>query len=83
MSKFEVKAVLLEIAKECFQRGQSYSMTRIVMDQFIVRRPEMKDSLEREHLVLECWQQLFSEGTLIPGWNLNNPDYPFFHVAQR
>ncbi|MGH7171465.1 MAG: hypothetical protein ACRELF_12170 [Gemmataceae bacterium] len=35
-----------------------------------------------EQLILTCWHDLFRLGWLSWGYNLDNPDTPFFHVPQ-
>jgi hypothetical protein len=40
-------------------------------------------NVNQEQVILTCWHDLFREGRLSWGYDLNNPDAPFFHVPIR
>lgn len=39
--------------------------------------------LDLQQAILTCWHDLFREGELSWGLNLDNPDPPFFHIPDR
>jgi hypothetical protein len=77
---------VLEAARECAARGPGYCQQRPVFDLVaskfgggMFRKPD----LDVEQAILTCWHDLFREGTLSPGYDLDNPDPPFFHIPDR
>ena len=77
-----------EEAVRCAKRGPGYSQQRVVLDE--VARKLLNRELfitpsnpKEEQDILTCWHDLFREGRLSWGFDLNNPDAPFFHVPVR
>lgn len=82
----ELRREVLEVAKRCAQRGAGYSQQGIVLDEVAqkYRRnsyPSMDIKLQQA--ILTCWHDLFREGDLSWGYDLDNPDAPFFHVRDN
>ena len=77
-----------ETAVRCAKRGAGYSQQRVVLDE-VARKLFDRDpfitpsNVEQEQNILTCWHDLFREGRLSWGYDLNNPDAPFFHVPAR
>ena len=78
-TKDDVKRILMEEARTAYGQGPGFAQSPVVLRD-AARRMNPK-GLDDEQLILECWQALFREGTLAWGYDLGNPDYPFFHVA--
>jgi hypothetical protein len=83
MDRGVVRAELMEIARKRFSEGMAYSMETVVLRDFRERHPEVEGKLKEEQVVIECWQDLFLKGVLVPGWDLENPSLPWFHVPKR
>lgn len=81
-----LKQKVLEAAQECARRGPGYSQQRPVLD--AVADKESGNTWTRVDLavqqaILTCWHDLFREGVLSWGYDLDNPDTPFFHIPER
>jgi hypothetical protein len=79
-----LKQTVLEVAKRCAQRGPGYSQQRPVFDEVAREigkngRPDL--GLQQE--ILTCWHDLFRDGDLSWGYDIDNPDAPFFHIPAR
>lgn len=76
---------VLETAVGCASRGAGYAQQRVVLEE-VARKVFNRDSfvsppnINQEQEILTCWHDLFREGRLSWGYNLENPDAPFFHV---
>ncbi|HEY4260409.1 MAG TPA: hypothetical protein VGM98_09620 [Schlesneria sp.] len=74
---------VLEAAMQYAKKGPGYAQQRPVLDAVASEiggsRHAMLD-LELQQAILTCWHDLFHEGTLSWGYNLDNPDAPFFHI---
>jgi hypothetical protein len=76
-----------DAAVHCAKRGAGYSQERVVLDEVarqlngdpVINRLDIK--LQQD--ILTCWHDLFREGRLSWGYDLDNPDAPFFHVPTR
>ena len=38
--------------------------------------------LDLQQAILTCWHDLFRDGALSWGYDLDNPDPPFFHIPE-
>lgn len=56
--------------------AQQSSVLRAAAEEAGVRRGDV----DSQQLLLTCWHDLFRFGKLAWGYNLDNPDAPFFHV---
>ncbi len=79
---------VFETAARCAKRGAGYSQQRVVLDevakQLFNRDPFITPTnINQEQVILTCWHDLFREGRLSWGYDLDNPDAPFFHVPIR
>ena len=82
----ELKQKVLEAARECAKRGPGYSQQRPVFDKVASAaggNMYTRLDLEVQQAILTCWHDLFREGTLSWGYDLDNPDAPFFHIPER
>lgn len=81
-----LKQKVLNAAKACVERGRGYWQQKAVLDEiesaFGGNMHTMLDP-ELQQAILTCWHDLFREGTLSWGLDLDNPGPPFFHVPER
>lgn len=68
--------------------GPGYAQQRVVIDEVARQQfngdrfiAPMDINLQQE--ILTCWHDLFREGRLSWGYDLDNPDAPFFHIPNR
>jgi hypothetical protein len=82
----QLKKKVLEAARQCATRGPGYSQQRTVLDEVAsATGGDMytRLDLDLQQAILTCWHDLFLEGTLSWGYDLDNPDSPFFHIPAR
>ena len=82
----ELKEKVLVAAKACAKRGPGYSQQRPVFDMVASETAGgvyTRLDLDLQQAILTCWHDLFREGTLSWGYDLDNPDPPFFHIPDR
>ena len=82
----ELKQKVFEAAKECARRGPGYSQQRPVFDAVAGAAGAnmwTRLDLDLQQAILTCWHDLFREGSLSWGYDLDNPDAPFFHIPER
>lgn len=81
-----LKQKVLEAAKNCAMQGPGYAQRRPVLDEMASEfgggMYERLD-LDIQQAILTCWHDLFREGALSWGYDLDNPDSPFFHIPER
>ena len=79
----DLKRKILEAAQECARQGPGYSQQRPVFDKVAESfggGHYSQPALEVQQAILTCWHDLFREGDLSWGHDLDNPDAPFFHI---
>ncbi len=68
---------------EAAAKGDGYAQEGVVMreiaDELNIR---WDANIETQRLVLDAWHDLFSSKKLGWGFNLDNPNSPFYHVRQ-
>ena len=81
-----LKQKVLEAARNCAMRGPGYAQQRPVLDEVASEFGGGMSStldLDKQQAILTCWHDLFREGTVSWGYDLDNPDSPFFHIPER
>jgi hypothetical protein len=81
-----LKQKVLEAAQECARQGPGYSQQRPVLDAVAGAAGGnmwTRIDLGMQQAILTCWHDLFREGVLSWGYDLDNPDAPFFHIPER
>jgi hypothetical protein len=84
----KLKKKILEIAVDMDRKGAGYAQQGVVLRaaekqyggdlQTIDDR--FQQALRRWQFILTAWHDLFRDGELSWGYDLDNPDSPFFHV---
>lgn len=75
-----LKEKVLEVAKDVLSKGPGYAQESVVLREAAARL-SVSDRLDEQQRLLTCWHNLFREGKLSWGYDLDNPSAPFFHVA--
>lgn len=77
MNTQDARKMLREIAIEYAEKGPGYAQESVVLRNAMERiRPV---TLRDQQMLLEFWQELFEDGTLSWGYDLDNPSRPFYH----
>jgi hypothetical protein len=82
----ELKKKLLDAARQCANQGPGYSQQRPVFDRVASAtsgNQYTRLDLDLQQAILTFWHDLFREGTLSWGYDLDNPGPPFFHIPKR
>ncbi|MBL8794737.1 MAG: hypothetical protein JNM56_12590 [Planctomycetia bacterium] len=82
----KLREEVLETARRCAQRGPGYSQQRAVLDEVAEKHrkgPYTTLDVHLQQAILTCWHDLFLDRELSWGYDLDNPDAPFFHVPER
>ena len=80
LNSSQVTDILREIAREYHELGPGYAQDTVVLRE-AAHRLRVRD-LHDAQLVLKCWQDLFRQGELVWGYDLDTPTAPFFHVPR-
>lgn len=78
LTREHIKAELLRLAAEYYRKGPGYAQQGPVLR--TARDRLAPAGVTAEQQVLDCWHELFRDGELVWGYNLDNPDSPFFHI---
>jgi len=78
LTRENIKTELLRLAAEYYQRGPGFAQQGPVLR--MARNRLAPAGVAQEQQVLDCWHELFRDGELVWGYNLDNPDAPFFHM---
>lgn len=82
MTKTQIQDIVWEVATESASKGPGWSQEGVVLREVRNRIRGEKKDLDVEQLVLEAWHDLFAEKKLAWGYNLDNPNSPFFHIRR-
>lgn len=81
-----VKSKVLAAATKCVGLGRGYSQEKAVLDEVangFGGNMHTRLDVDLQQAILTCWHDLFREGTLSWGLDLDNPGPPFFHIPKR
>lgn len=73
---------LLKIVDECLDKGPGYAQEGVVLRE-AAERLRLRGNLQKEQELLTCWHDLFKDGELSWGYDVDNPSSPFFHRPHR
>jgi hypothetical protein len=71
--------LVYKVACECAKKGAGWSQQSPVLTE-VAKVTLATGDLTKQQLILTCWHDLFHLGLLVWGYNIDNPDAPFFHV---
>jgi hypothetical protein len=79
MSYADLKELVYKTAVESASRGPGWSQERPVLNEISHLISNGSDH-KTQQLILTCWHDLFREGRLSWGYDVDNPNAPFFHL---
>src|SRR5207245_10260376 len=82
MSDDELKRTVYETAVEMAQRGYGWAQEGIVLRE-VAGRLKLDEKLPPQQKILTAWHDLFLERKLSWGYDLDNPNWPFFHLHEE
>lgn len=74
-----LEETLLKIARECIDEGPGFAQESVVLRR-AAEGLKVGNSLREQQRLLTAWQNLFRNGQLSWGYDVDNPSAPFFHV---
>jgi hypothetical protein len=74
----DYRKLLLDIASEALDLGPGFAQEGYVLGE-VRRKLNLRENLKGEQQVLDAWHDLFKQGELAWGYDLTNPQSPFFH----
>jgi hypothetical protein len=77
----EVKRLVFDVAVEMAKKGPGWAQQNAVLWEVANRLGTPLDP-RAQQLVLTCWHDLFRDGRLSWGLNIDNPDLPFYHIPE-
>ena len=83
MSHEEIRSLVWRIAKDSAEKGAGWSQEGVVLrevSEHLRNGIESNHDLRMQQLILDAWHDLFTEKKLGWGYNLDNPNSPFFHI---
>lgn len=75
----ELPMLILAVARDLAARGPGYAQQSAVLSSVKEKVPNSSE-IRVQQEILTSWHNLFLEGKLSWGYNLDNPDAPFYHV---
>lgn len=79
MGYSDVRELVYETAVQFAKRGAGWAQERPVLHE-VGKKLDSRGFSQTEQLILTCWHDLFHLGKLSWGFDLDNPNAPFFHV---
>lgn len=76
-----MKAELLKSARDYYVMGPGWAQESVVLRR-AAESLGIMDSVSSQQAMLNIWQQLFRDGTLVWGYDVDHPSHPFFHFAE-
>lgn len=78
----DLKKLVFETAKDLAERGYGWAQESVVLRE-VADRLQLGEQLPPQQDMLTAWHDLFLEGKLSWGYDLDTPNAPFFHVPAR
>ena len=77
----DMKQTLLDVAKRALEKGPGYAQEAVVLRE----AAELLGArnLREQQELLTNWHELFRRGELAWGYDIDNPNAPFFHLVER
>ncbi len=84
MSEEEIKKLVLQTAIEFADNGQGWAQEGVVIREVGDRltKKGIRPDITAQQAILNAWHDLFVEKKLAWGFDLDNPNSPFFHVRE-
>ncbi len=75
-----MKQVLLQVVEEYSKQGAGYLQSEPILQE-VAKRLSIRQNTDLEQALLTLWHDMFRQGQLSMGYNLDNPDLPFCHIT--
>ena len=82
MESSQMSDLLYEVAKQQWDKGPGYAQQRVVLEEVADKVPNARRDERLQQRILTCWHDLFRNGKLSWGLNIDNPDAPFYHIRE-
>jgi hypothetical protein len=83
MSDEEIRSLVWQMATEAAEKGPGWSQEGVVLravGERIGRGTDRRPDRKIQQMILHAWHDLFAEKRLGWGYDLDNPNSPFFHI---
>jgi hypothetical protein len=82
MSEHEIKELVWQVARQAAANGPGYAQEGVVLRQIrdLLRERGTRPDLAVQQQILNAWHDLFAERRLGWGYDLDNPNSPFFRL---
>ena len=80
MQVADMKQTLLDVAKKAVEKGPGYAQEAVVLRE--AAEILQSHSLKEQQELLTQWHKLFRSGELAWGYDIDNPNAPFFHLVE-
>lgn len=77
----EIRSALLRIARERYREGPGTAQEPVVLREAAEMLHATTD-VRVQQQILTAWHNLFQDGTLIWGYDIDNPGHPFYHFPE-
>ena len=81
MDSNRIKEELLEVVSEFSKRGPGYFQAGAIL-RTVAERLNIRKNLPLEQALLTIWGELFRQGVLGWGYDIDNADFPFIHLTE-
>jgi hypothetical protein len=75
--------LIFDVAVMQSQKGPGWAQQASVLGEVANRIGIARNDDRMQQRILTCWHDLFRLGRLSWGYNIDNPDAPFFHVPEK
>lgn len=75
--------IVFNVAKKLLDRGPGWAQQRAVLEEVANQVPGARTDHHIQQNILTCWHDLFLLGRLSWGYDIDNPDAPFYHIPEQ
>jgi len=83
MEYARLRGLVFDVAKQLLERGPGWAQQRAVLEEVVNQVPGARKDDRIQQKILTCWHDLFRLGQLSWGYNIDNPDAPFYHIPEQ
>ena len=82
MDDKDLRNQILDVARKCYDQGPGWAQEMVVLREF-AEQHHIGRNVEKQQDGLTCWHDLVRDGELSWGYNIDNPNAPWFHFPKR
>jgi len=83
MEYTDLRDLVLDVARQSLERGPGWAHQRAVLVEVANQVPGARTDQRIQQNILTWWHDLFRLGQLSWGYNIDNPDAPFYHIPEQ